>query len=340
MIMSSWYSYNRLLSHNSFINFVMSPRGNGKSYGAKKLVIENWLKRRKQSVYVRRTVTEMQDVKNTYWNDIKAEYPNLEFDIKGDVGLIDDEVVIYFIPLSTSSKKKSASYPLVNQIFFDEYVITTSSHNRYLKNEMTLLLDLIETIFRKRTGTDMRVIFMANAVSFVNPLFTFFNIEPNPNKRFQKFKDNLICLELFTDENFMQEKRETPFGRLIDGTAYGNYAIGNVVLEDSDDFILPKKYAGSWAYHMTLKSNGFTVGVWADYLNDIFYIDKKYHLKSTTHNYTILSEDNEEGFLHIHMFRNKEWRIKHLKKAFNEGNVYYINQEVKKFFLNNVIKYI
>ena len=36
-----WYSPNRLLSHNAFINFVMSPRGNGKSYSAKKLIIKN-----------------------------------------------------------------------------------------------------------------------------------------------------------------------------------------------------------------------------------------------------------------------------------------------------------
>ena len=48
-----WYSPNRLLSHNAFINFVMSPRGNGKSYSAKKLIIKNYLKDGSQAVYVR-----------------------------------------------------------------------------------------------------------------------------------------------------------------------------------------------------------------------------------------------------------------------------------------------
>ena len=71
--MSKWYSPNQLLSHNAFINFVMSPRGNGKSYSAKKLIIKNYLKYGKQAVYIRRTKVEVDEVKDTYWNDVKEE---------------------------------------------------------------------------------------------------------------------------------------------------------------------------------------------------------------------------------------------------------------------------
>ena len=141
---SKWYNPNRLFSHNAFINFVMSPRGNGKSYSAKEKIIKNYLKDGSQSVYVRRTKVEIDEVKDTYWNDIQEAYPNLEFKVEGDIGYINNDIVVYFIPLSTSTNKKSASYPKVKLIVFDEYIITKTTYNRYLKNEMTLFLDLIE----------------------------------------------------------------------------------------------------------------------------------------------------------------------------------------------------
>ena len=336
--MSNWYSYNRLLSHNGFINVVLSPRGNGKSYGAKKMIIDDFLKKGYESVYVRRTKVELDKAKKTFFNDIKKEYPNHEFKIQGDVGLIDGEVLVHFIPLSTSNNLKSSSYPLVSKIFFDEYIITQTSHSRYLKNEMTLFYDLIETVFRKRTNT--KVIIMSNAVSFVNPLFTDLNIEPKPDERFQKFCDNLVVLELFTDENFIKEKQETPFGRLIAHKDYGRYAISNTVLEDNNEYILPKKYHAHWSYHLTLKAYDFTIGVWADYLDDVYYIDKNIHTDATAHNYHIYKDDVASGYYYLGAFRNKEWRIKHLKKAYNEGRVYYVSQEVKKFFINTVMSYM
>ena len=336
--MSEWYSYNRLLSHNGFINVVLSGRGMGKSYASKKMIIDDFIKKGTQSVYVRRTKVELDKAKKTFFNDIKLAYPNREFKIDGDVGLMDGDVIVHFIPLSTSNNLKSASYPNVSKIFFDEYIITQTSHSRYLKNEMILFYDLIETVFRKRTNT--KVIIMSNAVSFVNPLFTDLNIEPNPNKRFQKFCDNLVVLELYSNENFVKEKLDTPFARLIANKEYGKYAIGNNVLEDNNEYIIPKKYDSIWSYHITLKNQDFIVAVWVDYVNDKYYVDKNVHTDSTTHNYHILKDDVSKGYNYLGAFRNKEWRIKHLKLAYSEGNVYYCSQEVKKFFINTVIKYM
>ena len=118
----AWYSYQNLLSQNCFLNFVMSPRGNGKSYGAKKIMIDNFIKKGKQSVYVRRTQTELDGMKMTFFADIAEQYPSNEFEVVGDVGYIDGEEAIFFIALSTSLKKKSSAYPKVTSIFFDEYV--------------------------------------------------------------------------------------------------------------------------------------------------------------------------------------------------------------------------
>lgn len=332
---SKWYSPTRLLSHNSFINFVMSPRGNGKSYSAKKLAIKNYLKNKSQTVYVRRTKVEIDEVKDTYWNDIKENYPNLDFKIEGYIGYINGDEVIHFIPLSTSTNKKSASYPLVILIIFDEYIITKTTYNRYLKNEMTLLLDLIETVGRSR---NIKVLLMANSVSFVNPLFSFFDIVPKENQRFSKYKDGLICVEQFTSNVFMEEKKKTPFGRLIAGTEYSKYAIENEVLEDTLDFI---KDRGSFKYKFmcSFKYEDFKIGVWENLENGQYFCDELID-ESNINKFAMLLDELEEGYLYYKGYRSISYRIVNIKNASNEGNVYFCSQEIKKIMQDRVLPYL
>ena len=40
-----YYNYNKIRSYNALFNFIISNRGGGKSYGAKEMVIKNFLKR-------------------------------------------------------------------------------------------------------------------------------------------------------------------------------------------------------------------------------------------------------------------------------------------------------
>lgn len=333
--MAKYYNSNTLFSHNALVNLVMSGRGTGKSYEGKKIVIRNWIKDKSQSVYVRRTKVELDGMKSTYWNDISLEYPHLEFSVKGDIGYINDEEVVHFIPLSTSLNKKSASYPLVKHIIFDEYIITHTSYTRYLKNEVTLLFDLIETIGRSRDN--IKVLLLANSVSYVNPLFTFFNIEITDNKkRFHKFVDGLLCVELFESTEFIKDKVQTRFAKLIQNTAYSKYAIGNETLEDNTEFIKERQPV-NYQYICTLKSNGFEVGVWINNTNCEYFVDKKIDT-GNINKFTILISDNQQGYQNIREHRNS-WRIREIKKNFYNSNLYYCNQEVKKF-MENVIKYL
>ena len=330
-----WYSPNRLLSHNAFINFVMSPRGNGKSYSAKKLIIKNYLKDGSQAVYVRRTKVEIDEVKDTYWNDIGEEYPDLDFKVEGYIGYINGDEVVHFIPLSTSTNKKSASYPKVKWIIFDEYIITKTTYNRYLKNEMTLLLDLIETVGRDR---NIRVLIMANSVSFVNPLFSFFDIVPKENQRFSKYKDGLICVEQFTSHVFMEEKKKTPFGRLIEGTNYSKYAIENEVLEDTNDFIKEREGA-KYKFLACFKYEDFKIGVWENLENNELFCDERID-EDNINKFAMLLEELEEGYLYYKGYRNVNLRIIKIKKSAIQGNLYFCSHEIKKIMQDRVIPYL
>ena len=331
-----WYNPTRLFSHNAFINFVMSPRGGGKSYAAKKLIIKEFLKNGSQAVYVRRTVVEMDSIKDTYWNDISEEFPQLEFKVDGYIGYINGEEVVHFIPLSTSTNKKSASYPNVKWIIFDEYIITKTTYNRYLKNEMTLFLDLIETVFRSRPNT--KVFMMANSVSYVNPLFSFFDIVPKEGQRFNRYKGGLICVEVFTSKVFMEEKKKTPFAKLIAGTDYSKYAIENEVLEDTNDFIKDRDSA-KYKFLACFKYEDFKIGVWENIENGELFCDERID-EDNINKFAMLLDELEEGYLYYKGYRSVNIRIIKTKKASNEGNLYFCSQEIKKIMQDRILPYL
>lgn len=334
-MLSKYYDLSRLLSHNSYISMCMSGRGTGKSFSAKKRAINNYIKRGEQTVYLRRSATEIDRIKDTYFSDIKNFFPELELEVSGYEGYINGELAIYFIPLSTSSTLKSASYPKVTLLIFDEYCITHTTHSRYLKNEMTLFFDIVETIFRDRRKAN--ILILSNSVSFVNPIFSFFDIIPDPNVRFQKFKNNLITLELFTSEEFLKDKLKTPFAQLVSGTNYADYAIGNQTLEDNNDFI-EKKPPGNYRFVSSFKRDNFEIGCWYNIDNKKYYLDEKIDT-SSNFRFSITVEDVEPNIKLVKQYR-ATWHVKNVINAYNNYNLYFQTQEIKKFFQLSIIKYI
>ena len=200
---------------------------------------------------------------------------------------------------------------------------------------MTLLLDLIETVGRDR---NIRVLIMANSVSFVNPLFSFFDIVPKENQRFSKYKDGLICVEQFTSHVFMEEKKKTPFGRLIEGTNYSKYAIENEVLEDSNDFIKEREGA-KYKFLACFKYEDFKIGVWENLENNELFCDERID-EDNINKFAMLLEELEEGYLYYKGYRNVNLRIIKIKKSAIQGNIYFCSQEIKKIMQDRVIPYL
>ena len=331
---TKWFSLQKILSYNALFNIVLSSRGGGKTYATTKHMIKLFLNKGVQSAYIRRNKVEMDDVKPTFFHAIVSEFPGVEFEVKGDIGYINKEPAIHFIALSTSSNKKSKAYPKVGFALFDEYIITNNGYKRYLKNEMTLLFDICETIFRSRN--DWRIVFLSNSVSYVCPLFSEFNIEPDNKKEFQTFKNKLICLQIFESDEYTRDKKETRFAQLLEGTKYYEYAINNEVLEDTNDFIVSKRME-KLIFHMSIYSNGQEIGIWQT-LEGKKYIDYIVE-KDSKFRYYVLDCEAKEGMQNIKSHQTT-WRIRNVKRSFLESEVFYCNQEVKKFFTTHCVRYM
>jgi len=269
-----FWNLKETLSYNKLLNFIVGARGCGKSYGCKEWCIDDYKKTGKQFIWVRRFNSEFTDFKTTYFNDIKHNYPDDDLSILSNQYshkfLFNDEIMGYGIPLSISLKKKSIPYNNVDKIIFDEFIIEKGS-SHYLKNEVEVFLDLMETVIRLRDDFKCAM-FIANAITFTNPYFLYFNIiKPNNKKMIKTLGD--ILIQFVSNNDFITLKKESRFGKLIEGSNYARFSIENEFLRDNADFIIPTP--PNLRYLFTMKSKNILYGIWVNYDKGIMYASAK-----------------------------------------------------------------
>jgi hypothetical protein len=264
----AYYDFAKVLSYNCFLNLIITNRGLGKSFGFKQWAIRDYLKTGSQFFMSRRFETELDTVKQTYFADIKDKYQDHDFEVSGSNLMIDGNIAGYTYPLTAAGSLKSSAFPNVNKLLLDEFIIEDNMHH-YLKNEVQLFLGLLETVFRSRdTG---RAFLLSNAVTVSNPYFDYFNLSlPYGSDLYRR--DDLLLLHVTTDRDFVQAKKQTKLGRLVDGTVYGDYALDNMFLRDSKTFVAKRTPAAKFQF--AIRQNEHLFGVWADMQQQLIYVSK------------------------------------------------------------------
>lgn len=320
-----WYDKSALLSHNRIMNMVLSNRGGGKTFNMTRWAIDDFKKNKSQCAWVRRYQTEVDEMlKNgKFFDAVREYYPGDELTIDGNIGYINGEVAIYFIALTTSRQLKSNNYPFINKIIFDEFIID-KGRITYLKNEVEVFLDLYETI--ARTRDNVRAVLLANSITIVNPYFLFFNVKPNPNKRFTV--SGQVCIELFTDADFVEAKKKSRFGQLVSGTRYGDYAIDNKWLLDNETFIEPKTPKSE--FMLSLKYNNITYGFWIDYKVGLIFVNRQYDPSSYAQ-YCLQRDDHDPNLLLIKTLSECK-PMQRILYAFKCGLIRFEDMSVKNQF--------
>lgn len=231
--LNMFYNVNETLSHNALLNFVIGQRGVGKTYSAKCKVINNFIKRGEQFVYLRRYDTELQRSSiEKFYDDIADNFEGHELTVNRQGAFVcDDKIMGWPIPLSKAAHFKSVPFPRVTMIIFDEFIIDTGIIS-YLPHEVETFNEMYSTIARLR---DVKVLFLSNAITYTNPYFLYFNLEVPKNAKF--FKRNDIIVHYVDNPDFVDAASKTRFGRIISETQYAKYAINNEFLRDSDAMI-------------------------------------------------------------------------------------------------------
>ena len=256
---SMYYDITKTLSKQRLFNFVVGARGCGKTYGCKKQVINNFLRKNEQFVYLRRYETEFPSAEiRNFFDDVSEEFPEHEFKAWNGIFRIDDSVAGWYFALSKAVMLKSIPFPNVSLIIFDEFIIETGVY-RYLPNEVRLFLDCYNTISRDR---DVPVLFMSNAITMANPYFIYFNVKFEKDQTV--FLTPFISAEMFESAKYSEHISSTKFGQLIANTEYGKYAMHNKFLLDTDTFI--EEMPPGCSYICTMIFSGKEVG---------FYVNKE-----------------------------------------------------------------
>lgn len=314
-----WYSPHELLTYNKLYHFIIGNRGCGKTYGFKKWGIKRYLQTGKKFIYLRRYHSEFEDLGN-FFSDVKGEYPDHEFHVKGNNLFINGEICGYAVALSTALTKKSVSYHDVDNIFYDEFVID-SKVIHYIKNEPVQFLEFYETVARLREN--VRVFFISNAVSIVNPYFLYFKIKPNSNQRFTKYEHMIV--EYVKNQEFVEAKYKTKFGQIIKGTAYGDYAVENVYLKDNWNFV--EKKSGQANFAFSIHYNGQVYGVWQDYKKGLLFVSSDIDPYNDVQ--MVISDQDHKPNMMLIKNASKSHYLKKLIQAYEYGFLRFEDMRIK-----------
>lgn len=335
---SIWWTPRRIMSFNCLFNFIVGSTGCGKGFAMTEMLIRKAIYEGKQFVHLRRSDVELKEAKKKFFDDMEDQnkFPGYAFRCQGydyqcieldpETGEPYDDAVWQTIGygryLSGARVQKSIPMPKVWAIWFDEFILPKEQAHKYLPDEVTSFLRLYDTVARMR---DVRVFFISNAESIVNPYFLYFNIHIPYNTDACRIKED-IAFEMVDNPAFKQARRETRFGKLIDGTPYGNYAIDNSFGTDrhTDICHLTKDY--KYLFSLIWQDKGF--GVYICYDEQKLILSDKY---DETWNPSFKLSD-KYGKLNKMMIsqRNKIYYLKTLFNWWIEGYVYFDNMLTKQ----------
>lgn len=339
---SMFWDIGRTLTYNSLFNFIVGNRGGGKTYGATKRVIDNFINKKEQFGYIRRYKDDLKEPMNHFFDAIKDSYPDYEFknDNKhlyirlkpeGDnVPWTKEDIAGYGFVLATASNKKSISYPNITTLIFDEFLLD-KGNVVYVPNEPEKLLNLYETIARPGTQHPRVVLFMlANALTVTNPYFLYFGLrlsdkQDKNGKYIWKHPTKSMLVEDVRNAAFIDAKKNTEFGAIINGTKYADYSIENKFLLDDDTFI--EKKSKNAKYYFTFVYKGNKYGVWADIEEGKMYVSKDID-PSFVLVYTLTLKDHQPNTMFLKS-KNRAGHFKIFIENYKLGNVRFESMDIK-----------
>lgn len=320
-VTAPYWDIGKSLSYQCLFNFIVGPRGNGKTFGFKQWAIRDFIRNGNQFIYVRRYKEEFRAKIDKFFDDIHDKFPMHELEVytKGNCFMIDHEVAGYYIPLSTAKTAKSVPYPLVTKICFDEFIIDSGNYH-YLKDEVTAFLELYMTIARSR---DVTVYFLSNSVTSTNPYFSYFNVRLPYGNDIARQGDVLV--EKVRSIEWEKYMSETRISKLVKGTPYYDYAIKNEFLRDNKTFV-QKKTANS-EYYFTLIYKGIKYGVWIDYLAGLLFVSENVDL-NYPNVYSFTSDDHSPNMILL-KGGVKPFKIKLFCQQYQLGSVRFESVKIK-----------
>lgn len=334
--MIKYYDGNKLLSQKKPFNFCVGTRSAGKTFYFKRRLIKQFLKTGEKFIYVRRYKTDLELVLNTFFDDVSQKFPDNSFEVRGNEFYIDDKLAGYAIPVSSFTKYKSVNMNDVRYIFFDEFL---PEDDRYIGGkarpylEPELCFGFYQSVARgygRPIREEVQFIFVANAVTRLNPYFIYFGIDKFIKPETKFIRRDTFAVEITNNTSVNEQILDSDFGKAIQGTQYGNYALSNTFYTDSNSFI--DKPFDDMVYMYTIIFDGNMYGMYYSKNSVKYYISDKAD-KDFPVIFAITNQDHTTNTIGFYSMRQ---RVPLLKEAYSLGLIYFRNHRCK-FMLETLI---
>lgn len=356
-MVKEYYSPQKMLSYNQYLNFIIGGRGIGKTFSMKKHLFKAFLTKGTPFIYLRRNKSELDRIdKDKFFTigllkqlfkdfeiiDSHASrvHAKIEFSYKdnpknvlyitGTKITLNGKIVCYLKSLSTWLDLKGSEYDDVYSIMFDEVLIDTTARKNYLKNEVESLLQFIFSVFRDRKNC--HVYLLSNASNFNNPYFSyldFYNMDNN--KRFYNLKSKATLIEFPPNSAFeSEEDKENGFYKLLKGSSIYGSVVNNSFQIKQDGNIMKIRGEKIRLYSFYLNGTFLT----AYYVDNVVYIAKGFDKNLTA--YCLSLDEVENGFNYLAKNSNV---AKNIKRNYLNNILTYEDMETKMKF-NEVIKHV
>jgi len=329
-----YYNYNKLFSYNGHYNMVVGGRGIGKSYGAKVRAVRNAIKKKEMFIYLRRYKTELTASKETFFADIASNFPDHDFRINRFVCEMSPvseretgkkrqwQKVGYFFALSTAQSLKSVSFPDVTLIIFDEFIIEKGAFH-YLPNEVTIFNNFYSTV--ARTRENVKVLFLANSVSIMNPYMIEWKIDPDDGQEWIIKASGFLVCHFPESKAYQTAVYETAFGRFIAGTDYADYAYGNQFADNNDALLGERHYKAKYKFSLETDSGLFSV--WHDSMAGEYYVEEKQPKDNIV--FTLVSQKMDKDKI---LITYSDAVLSTLRTAFRQAKVIFDSPSARNIF--------
>lgn len=348
---SLYWSPKRLMSYTDCqIHIACGARGLGKTYGFKKIFIEDYINKGYQFLYLRRYDTDYNNLE-LFFKDIEKDqvFTDYTFKVEKHKAWIRKkrkkkwELLGFFESISQSKSIKGVNYPNVYNVFFDEFQIDTTNKtsNRYIPGELRYFSDIIESFIRDRNA---RIVLASNSIESSNPYFSCWQLSPkkngftkkvlkkeifNPYTNKMETRELRIAVEMVDNRTeFTSEKSKSVSGLISLFTDMGESSLFNEYLNDDDAFIHKRPKNPNFVCNLTYK--GKTYGVWLcldEVLGFCLFIDTNFQAGSK-HSYCFLTSDKNEKNIYAKSYKQLPDLTK-IRAYVHKNRCYFVNQHVK-----------
>lgn len=283
-----WYSLRPILSRAAILNFVIGERSAGKTYAFKEWAFTDWFKTRHTDnpahwVYLRRNEDEINLAKAGLWDDFLPERgwevkskgircyirPTFVEEVYEDLDGKERktqpepwELFGYFLCITDGQSYKGLSFPTVNKLCFDEFIIE-NKRKLYIPDEVKHFLGILSTVFRRRKA---KVVALSNSGAIANPYFNHYKVKSEDFSNTDWVRRHIgndgrakVVFQYYRSGRTEDQIMEDDIAQ-ISGEAFLDYAFRNKFSDASDEMVASKPVgAAPWLRFTSDGSTWYTL---------------------------------------------------------------------------------